>query len=365
MLNHLRLTGSLNVFGFLCHVRSQRNFLVQTEEQYVFIHDALLEAIQSGDTEVPAENAKQYLRKLLEPFPEGYVSNFLSNSKCGPYGAPLLEKPNEYKIIDNFAPILYGGKIKRINSGECDFNIWNNTGNAQFNNDKTLDECRNDIVSVALQEAKSMIECNGNIINDTSTSPKNEKIKLLNGNPEDSNEMNDFEETVDAKTFDNNPELLLDNSKEDKAVLSFEDNNICNKLKAETVSDKIETTSINSVNLAKSDHSTSYEKINGLCAKVSEESKASSVSNDDMELLSNENNSNGLPNNGNKNDEANPGIPFNADNSNTITSSISSDTNNINNDGSLKEKRSSNFSPSQYGSNQENGDNSRKDINYR
>ncbi len=38
---------------------------VQTEEQYIFIHDALLEATLSGNTEISRENLAEYIEKLL------------------------------------------------------------------------------------------------------------------------------------------------------------------------------------------------------------------------------------------------------------------------------------------------------------
>ncbi|CAH0731593.1 unnamed protein product, partial [Brenthis ino] len=66
-LNQLKLTGTLSPLGFLCRARTQRNHLVQTEEQYVFVHDALLEYVRSGNTEVEFTKARQYLAKLLEP----------------------------------------------------------------------------------------------------------------------------------------------------------------------------------------------------------------------------------------------------------------------------------------------------------
>lgn len=69
-LNQLKLTGTLSPLGFLCRARTQRNHLVQTEEQYIFVHDALLEHVRSGDTEVHFSKTRDYLIKLLEPITE-------------------------------------------------------------------------------------------------------------------------------------------------------------------------------------------------------------------------------------------------------------------------------------------------------
>uniref|UniRef100_A0A8C5NGL8 protein-tyrosine-phosphatase n=1 Tax=Gouania willdenowi TaxID=441366 RepID=A0A8C5NGL8_GOUWI len=64
MLERIRHEHTVDIYGHVTLMRSQRNYMVQTEDQYSFIHEALLEAVACGNTEVAARSLYSYMQKL-------------------------------------------------------------------------------------------------------------------------------------------------------------------------------------------------------------------------------------------------------------------------------------------------------------
>ncbi|XP_068504781.1 receptor-type tyrosine-protein phosphatase F isoform X9 [Syngnathus scovelli] len=88
MLERMKHEKSVDIYGHVTCMRAQRNYMVQTEDQYIFIHEALLEAATCGNTEVAARSLYMHIQKLTQPPPGETVTAMelefkrLANSKA-------------------------------------------------------------------------------------------------------------------------------------------------------------------------------------------------------------------------------------------------------------------------------------------
>ncbi|XP_069784902.1 receptor-type tyrosine-protein phosphatase S-like isoform X15 [Narcine bancroftii] len=88
MLERIKHEKTVDIYGHVTLMRSQRNYMVQTEDQYIFIHDALLEAVACGTTEAMARNLYSYIQKLTQVETGEHVTGMelefkrLANSKA-------------------------------------------------------------------------------------------------------------------------------------------------------------------------------------------------------------------------------------------------------------------------------------------
>ncbi|CAI8013798.1 Receptor-type tyrosine-protein phosphatase delta [Geodia barretti] len=56
---------TVDVYGHVSLLRTQRNYMVQTEDQYFFIYEAVAEVIVCGDTEVTLDQLEEYVNDIL------------------------------------------------------------------------------------------------------------------------------------------------------------------------------------------------------------------------------------------------------------------------------------------------------------
>ncbi|XP_069693184.1 tyrosine-protein phosphatase 69D isoform X2 [Periplaneta americana] len=66
LLQQLAEEGQVAIFNTVCDLRHQRNFLVQSLKQYIFIYRALMEVAQFGDTELKVSELKSAVEKLRQ-----------------------------------------------------------------------------------------------------------------------------------------------------------------------------------------------------------------------------------------------------------------------------------------------------------
>ncbi|XP_060630551.2 receptor-type tyrosine-protein phosphatase C [Anolis sagrei] len=64
MLEGLESEGRVDVYGYVVKLRRQRCLMVQVEAQYILIHQALVEYVQYGETEVSISELHNYLHQL-------------------------------------------------------------------------------------------------------------------------------------------------------------------------------------------------------------------------------------------------------------------------------------------------------------
>ncbi|VDK36550.1 unnamed protein product [Taenia asiatica] len=78
-LDRIRAENTVDIFGAVSRMRTQRNFMVQTEQQYAFLYEVMVEAVQLAGSEVTAHNLYNYVMKLRQMAPTSTLTMYLGD----------------------------------------------------------------------------------------------------------------------------------------------------------------------------------------------------------------------------------------------------------------------------------------------
>ncbi|XP_064386146.1 uncharacterized protein LOC135334769 isoform X3 [Halichondria panicea] len=76
ILDQIAAENVVGVSSTIVKARKQRMKMVQTQDQYVFIHDAILESVTCGDTQISAGDLRRQIQKMSSVAPGKTVSGF-------------------------------------------------------------------------------------------------------------------------------------------------------------------------------------------------------------------------------------------------------------------------------------------------
>ena len=79
LLDQTQVEEVVDIYKFVSHIRTQRCSMVQTEAQYTFIYEAILEASICGDTQIPVPDYLEKLQLLEENVEDNFLSKEFQN----------------------------------------------------------------------------------------------------------------------------------------------------------------------------------------------------------------------------------------------------------------------------------------------
>ncbi|CAI8058578.1 Receptor-type tyrosine-protein phosphatase alpha [Geodia barretti] len=129
VLEQLQGEKVVDIAGVIIHLRTQRMKMVQSLDQYVFIHDAILEVITCGDTQIDAGDYIQKLRKYKSSpnaHPNEFDNQFNVLEKLSPtpmevsqkvgLNNPSKNRNDRYLPGDQWRVVLRGDKVDYIHA---------------------------------------------------------------------------------------------------------------------------------------------------------------------------------------------------------------------------------------------------------
>ncbi|XP_019856078.1 PREDICTED: receptor-type tyrosine-protein phosphatase delta-like isoform X2 [Amphimedon queenslandica] len=104
MMLMMETEGKVDVFNFVLDMRHKRNYMVQTEAQYMFVHDSLVELIKVGNSEQTVQNFPKEAKILLTTQEDNNIEDAVSVVTAL---SPLPKQFEKLNSIDVAIPSQY------------------------------------------------------------------------------------------------------------------------------------------------------------------------------------------------------------------------------------------------------------------